>query len=71
MMQTATFAKRRHNAESIRDIHPEAILIDNINGCESLKTSLRQFDKKTFILIIKEKMKNFPFNRRKEHLFDS
>jgi len=28
MMQTATFAKRRHNAESIRGIHPEAILIE-------------------------------------------
>jgi len=28
MMQTATFAKRRHNAESIRGIHPEAILIN-------------------------------------------
>jgi len=28
MMQTATFAKRRHNAESIRGIHPEAIPID-------------------------------------------
>jgi len=30
MMQTATFAKRRHNAESIRGIHPEAIPIDNM-----------------------------------------
>jgi len=28
MMQTATFAKRRHNAESIRGIHPEAIPIE-------------------------------------------
>jgi len=34
-MQTATFAKRRHNAESIRGIHPEAIPIDNINGRET------------------------------------
>jgi len=29
MMQTATFAKHRLNAESIRGIHPEAIPIDN------------------------------------------
>jgi len=43
MMQTATFAKRRHNAESIRGIHPEAIPIDNINGRESLKTRILYF----------------------------
>jgi len=41
-MQTATFAKRRHNAESTRGIHPEAIPIDNINGRESLKTNTSQ-----------------------------
>ena len=39
-MQTATFAKRRHYAVTVRGIHPEALSIDNISGRESLKSEL-------------------------------
>jgi len=34
--------------------------------CIRPKMNLRQFDKKIFIHIIEEKMKNFPFDKAKE-----
>src|SRR5436190_20060062 len=40
-MQTATFAKRRHYAVTVRGIHPKALSIDNISGRESLKSKIR------------------------------
>jgi len=39
-MQTATFAKRRHYAVTVRGGSPEVLSIDNISGRESLKSKI-------------------------------
>jgi len=43
-MRTATSAKRRHNAEQLRGIHPEANFVNNNNGRESLKSKIKRLN---------------------------